>query len=202
MADRLRCSSHLNLSSTHENREKMVSYESKCQVLQYLGQPVPDGRIATANDPLRQVRRFADNLQQRWQEVYVPGSRLVGYEIMVGWTGATNVHITVLPNKHTDKGVCLKSACNAHTHVMVSFEFVEARQEQAQKRYVEEGKSAAFTLRLKEPWHHKGPRVVLADAWFGGLLTAVALLLRGLFCIVNVKLQTKHFCKWELWADA
>jgi hypothetical protein len=26
--------------------------------------------------------------------------------------------------------------------------------------------------------------------------------LRGLFCIVNVKLQTKRFCKRELWADA
>jgi hypothetical protein len=180
----------------------MVSYESKCHVLQYLGKPLPDGRIATANDPLRQVRQFANNLQQRWQEVYVPGSRLVGYEIMVGWTGATNVHITVLSNKPMDKGVCLKSACDAHTRVMVSFEFVEARQEQAQKRYVEEGKSAVVTLRLTEPWHHKGPRVVLADAWFGGLLTAVALLLRGLFCVVNVKLQTKHFCKWELWADA
>jgi hypothetical protein len=166
------------------------------------GQPLTDGRIATANDPLRQVRRFADDLQQHWQEVYVPGSLLVVDETMVGWTGATNVHITVLPNKPTDKGVCLKSACDAHTRVMVSFEFVESRQEQEQKRYVEEGKSAAVTLRLTEPWHHKGPRVVLADAWFGGILTAVALLLRGLFCIVNVKLQTKHFCKRELWADA
>jgi hypothetical protein len=66
----------------------------------------------------------------------------------------------------------------------------------------EEGKSAAVTLRLAEPWHDKCPRIVLADAWFGGLLTVFALLLRGLFCIVNVKLQTKHFCKRELWACA
>jgi hypothetical protein len=81
------------------------------------GDPLPDGRLATANDPLRQVRRFGDELQQHWQEVYVPGSLLVVDETMVGWTGATNAHITVLPNKPTDKGVCLKTACDAHTHV-------------------------------------------------------------------------------------
>jgi hypothetical protein len=166
------------------------------------GQPLPDGRPAPENDPLRLVRRFAEDLQQHWQEVYVPGSVLVVDETMVGWTGATNAHITVLPNKPTDKGICLKSACDAHTRVMVSFEFVESKEEQGKKRYAEEGKSAAVTLRLTEPWHHKGPRVVIADAWFGGLLTAFALFVRGLFCIVNFKQQSKHFCKRELWADA
>jgi hypothetical protein len=166
------------------------------------GDPLPDGRLGTANDPLRHVRRFGDELQLHWQEVYVPGSLLVMDETMIGWTGATNAHITVLPNKPTDKGVCLKTACDAHTRVMVSFEFVESQDEQARKRYAEEGKSAAVTLRLTEPWHDKVPRIFLADAWFGGLLTAFALLLRGLFCIFNVKLQTKHFCKRELWADA
>jgi hypothetical protein len=54
-------------------------------------------------------------------------------------------------------------------------------------------KAAAVTLRLTEPWHDKGPRIVLA---------VFALLLRGLFCIVNVKLQIKRFCKKELCADA
>jgi hypothetical protein len=97
------------------------------------GDALPDGRLATANDPLRQVRRFGDELQQHWQEVYVSGSLLVVDETMVGWTGATNAHITVLPNKPTDKGVYLKTACDAHTRVMVSFEFVESQDEQARK---------------------------------------------------------------------
>jgi hypothetical protein len=57
---------------------------------------------------------------------------------------------------------------------------------------------AAVTLRLAEPWHHKGPHVVMADAWFGGLLNAFSLLLRGQFCIVDVKQQTKHFGRRSL----
>jgi hypothetical protein len=88
------------------------------------GQPLPYGRQATANDPLRQVRRFADELQQHWQEVYVPGSPLVVVETMVGWTGATNVHLIYLAKKPTDKRVCLKSACDTHMCVMVSFELL------------------------------------------------------------------------------
>jgi hypothetical protein len=64
---------------------------------------------------------------------------------------------------------------------------VGSKEEQEKKCYAEEGKAAAVTLRLTEPWGHKGYRVVIADAWFGGLLTAFALFLRGLFCIVNAK---------------
>jgi hypothetical protein len=58
------------------------------------------------------------------------------------------------------------------------------------------------TLRLTEPWHNKAPCVVIADAWFGGVPTAFALMQRGLFSITNVKTHTKYFCKRELWADA
>jgi hypothetical protein len=31
---------------------------------------------------------------------------------------------------------------------------------------------------------------------------AVSLLQRNIYCITNIKLHTKHFCKRELWADA
>jgi hypothetical protein len=166
------------------------------------GTPYPDGRIAHVGDPLSCIRLFADQLQQEWQEAFVPGSVLVVDETMVGWTGATNIHITYLPNKPTSKGVCLKTLCDARTRVMLSFEFVEQRQEQLMKAYAEEGLAAAVTLRLCEPWHNKAPRIIIADAWFGGLPTSYALLQRGLYSITNVKAHTKHFCKKELWADA
>jgi hypothetical protein len=119
-------------------------------------------------------------------------------ESMIGWTDATNVHITVLPNK---AGVCLKTLCDARTRVMLATEFVESAQQQARKSFVDEGKSAAVCLRLTEPWHHS-PHQLFADAWFGGMPTAFSLLKRGFFSITNVKTQTKHFGKKDLWADA
>jgi hypothetical protein len=62
-------------------------------------------------------------------------------------------------------------------------------------RYVDKGKATAVMLRLTEAWHHKGPRLVLADAWFGGVPTAVALFERGILSITNVKPRTELFCK-------
>jgi hypothetical protein len=67
-------------------------------------------------------------------------------EPMIGWTGTTNVHITVIPNKPIDKGVCLKTLCDARTRVMLATEFVESAVPQARKNYAEEGKSAAVCL--------------------------------------------------------
>jgi hypothetical protein len=107
------------------------------------GSPLPDGRTAFIDDPLRLVRRFFDEVQQVWHDVYVPGAVMVVDETMVGWTGATNIHITVLPKKPTSRGVCLKTISDASTRVMVAMEFVEAGTEQGIKRYAEEGWSAA-----------------------------------------------------------
>jgi hypothetical protein len=85
---------------------------------------------------------------------------------------------------------------------MLALEFVEGKEEQARKNYVAEGKSAAVCLRLTQPWHNTRPHEVIADAYFGGMPTAVSLFKRGFFSITNVKLQTRNFCKKELWADA
>jgi hypothetical protein len=58
------------------------------------GQQLPDSRTAVGNDPLRKVRRFADELLQAWHELFIPCTTVVADETMVGWTGATNIHIT------------------------------------------------------------------------------------------------------------
>jgi hypothetical protein len=121
---------------------------------------------------------------------------------MVGWAGATNIQITYLPNKATDKGVCLKTLCNARTRVMINLEFVEGKGEQKKMRYTDEGRAAAVCLRLTEPWHNQVPRMLIADAWFGGAPTAVQLIHRVWYCITNVKTHTNQFCKKELWKDA
>jgi hypothetical protein len=46
---------------------------------------------------------------------------------MVGWTGSNNFHITYLPNKPTDRGVCMKKLCDARVRVIINLEFGEAR---------------------------------------------------------------------------
>jgi hypothetical protein len=61
------------------------------------------------------------------------------------------VHITYLPNKPTDHGVCLKTLVDGYTRVILSLEFVESKEEQALKRYCDEGKAAS--PRLTEPEH-------------------------------------------------
>jgi hypothetical protein len=109
----------------------------------------------------------------------VPGTTLVADYTMVGWAGATNIQITYLPNKATDKGVCLKTLCNARTRVMINLEFVEGKGEQKKTRYTDEGRAAAVCLRLTEPWHNQVPRMLIADAWFGGAPTAVQLIHPG-----------------------
>jgi hypothetical protein len=63
-------------------------------------------------------------------------------------------------------------------------------------------RAAAVCLRLTEPWHNQVPRMLIADAWFGGVPTAVQLIHGGLYCITNVKTHTNHFCKKELRKDA
>jgi hypothetical protein len=108
----------------------------------------------------------------------------------------------VLPNKPTSRGVCLKTIWDASARVMVAMEIVEAGTEQGIKRYAEEWRSAAVCVRLTEPRHNNAPRILIANAWFGGMPLAVSLLQRNIYCITNVKLQTKHFCKRQLWADA
>jgi hypothetical protein len=52
---------------------------------------------------------------------------------MVGFPGAMNIHISVLPNKPADKGVLIKTLCDARTRVMVVVEFVESKEERRLK---------------------------------------------------------------------
>jgi hypothetical protein len=62
-------------------------------------------------------------------------------ETMTGFTGATNIHLTVLPDKPTSKGVCLKTLCDASTRVMIAAEFVESKAEQV------------LSTTLRRDWH-------------------------------------------------
>jgi hypothetical protein len=103
----------------------------------YKVQPmISDCREAWVADPLRPMRRCADELQFQWQDVYKPGCSMVVDESMIGWTGAKNVHITVLSNKPTDKGECSKTPCDACAHVMLAKEFSHSTYQMYDNKYL------------------------------------------------------------------
>jgi hypothetical protein len=79
---------------------------------------------------------------------------------------------------------------------------VVGKGEQKKMCYTDEERAAAVCLRLTEPRHNQVPCMMIADAWFGGVPTAVQLIGRGWYCITNVKTHTNHFCKKELCKDA
>jgi hypothetical protein len=102
------------------------------------GDQLPDGRSVGGDDPVKSMRRFMDQVQAHWQDIYKAGSIVVVDETTVGLTADRNVHITRLPNKPTERGVCLKTAADGLSKVMLSFELLECAADQAQKRHREE----------------------------------------------------------------
>jgi hypothetical protein len=157
-------------------QDSAVSAAMSLRTSENLLYTIKDAGFHVSDDPLKRLRRFVIELHAHWQEVYLPGFILVADETMVGWKGATNIHITVLPQWPTGKGVCLKTLVDGHTCVMTALEFVESKEQQGLKRYSEEGKAAAVTLRLTEPWHNKAARIVIAESWFGSMPTAWGLM--------------------------
>jgi hypothetical protein len=95
-------------------------------------------------------------------------------------------------NKPSSQDVCLKSLADGHTKVFLALEFVESAQQQAMKQYADEGKAAAVTVRMAEYWHNQMLPVVFMDSWFASMLTAIALMQRGLHSIGNIKTRTEH----------
>ena len=63
----------------------------------------------------------------------------------------------------------------------------------AAKEFVDEyGTTTATMLRLTAAYHGTG-RIIVADAWFGSLKTAIALIKHGLYCNMLVKTAHKGF---------
>ena len=74
--------------------------------------------------------------------------------------------------------------------VLLNAELCEGKDVEDTKVYVGEwGKHTAATLRLTEPYWHKG-KVVVADSWFGSYRNACAHLTKGTYVVMNVKRNT------------
>lgn len=77
-------------------------------------------------------------------------------------------------------------------------DFVEGTEADAQKEYADQFKPhTAVTLRVTKPYHYKN-KIVVGDAYFGSLSTAIALAQVGTYCVMNVKLASQGFPKEQI----
>jgi hypothetical protein len=67
---------------------------------------------------------------------------------------------------------------------MLSGEFVEEAEVQAEKSFAKSGKAAGCTAIILAPWHNQRPRIVIADSWSGSIDTVHLLQTLGLFAVM------------------
>ncbi len=114
---------------------------------------------------------------------------------MVFWVGAAP-HLTYLPRKPTPLGIMFKTLVCALTGILLCAEIVKEKEVMQSYKYREQwGHTTATTLRLTEPYWGK-KKILIADAWFGGLRCCYALLaLGGIRSVMNVKVNSKGYPK-------
>ena len=118
---------------------------------------------------------------------------------MVFWVGTGSAHLTYIPRKPTPLGIMLKTIVDGETGILLHAELVEAAEVMRELQYVKEwGQTTATILRLAEPFQGKA-RILIIDSWFGSLRTAYALkTLQNIYCIANVKQNSRGFPKTAL----
>lgn len=114
---------------------------------------------------------------------------------MIFWVGAAP-HLTYLPRKPTPLGVMMKTLVCALTGILLCCEIDKGKDVMSKEKYrAEWGHTTATTLRLMEPFFGK-KKVLIADAWFGGLRCCYAFLyLGGVRSVMNVKTNSKGYPK-------
>ena len=150
------------------------------------------------DDPFQSTRRFWDALRDAFYNAVTASWLLVMDESMVQWQGRGMPGLMVILRKPTPIGLELHTLCCALCGILVWFEVYEGKDAMAVKEFCTEyGKSIALTLRMCKRFFGTY-RVIIADSWFGSVANAIALLTKGLFCVMNVKTATTNYPKDEL----
>jgi hypothetical protein len=172
------------------------------RIYQVFGVPSVD-----PEDPFDAVRLAVDKFNDNAAAVWSPGFLLVVDETMHQWLGGECPGKTVVPRKPIPVGIEFKTTCCALSKIIIRLDPQEGALNMMDKECNLEwgtkkkpGKSTGCTLRLVKPWWNTG-RIVLGDSWFGSLKTAIALLTKGLFCILNIKTGHAYFPKTILAAN-
>lgn len=92
-------------------------------------------------------------------------------------------------------GFCVRTLCDEVGGFLLNGDFVEGTAADSKKEFADKYKPhTAVTLRVTKPYHHKS-KIVIGDAYFGSLSTAIALAKVGTYCVMNVKLASAGFPK-------
>jgi len=158
-------------------------------------------------DPFDAVRLAIDKFNDNAAAVWSPGFLLCVDETMHQWLGKECPGLTVIPRKPIPVGIEFKTTCCALSKIIIRLDPQEGALNMMDKECNLEwgtkkkpGKSTGCTLRLVKPWWNTG-RIVLGDSWFGSLKTAISLLTKGLFCILNIKTGHAFFPRTILAAN-
>ncbi len=103
-----------------------------------------------------------------------------------------------MARKPTPEGFCVRTLCDERSGMLMNGDIVEGTEKDRAKEFSNSYKPhTAVTLRVTKPYHYKH-KIVVGDAYFGSLSTAVALANHGTWCVMNVKLASAGFPKAAL----
>eukprot|EP00963_Diacronema_lutheri_P006258 scaffold541_cov335-Pavlova_lutheri.AAC.3 len=159
----------------------------------------PRGTLHTLrDDPHWELRRFWDACNAHASRHYTPSWLVVVDEPMLKWMGRYMPSRMFLRRKPDPLGRELKTVCDGMSGVGFRMEPVENARLMKEKEFFTEFSTAtATTLGLMKPFFGSG-RVRLGDSLFGLVKTCRALLERGVYSVLNVKIAHRGFPKLAL----
>lgn len=158
----------------------------------------PDEVVVEERIGFDKVRYFMTEMFAHFRTRWKTSTRLVIDESMFGWGGVTDAQLIAMLRKPIPLGFCIRTLCDEPSGILLNGDFVEGTAGDLKKEFSDEYKPhTAVTLRVTKPYHHKN-KILVGDAYFGSLSTAMALAMYGTFCVMNVKLASSGFPKQAL----
>ena len=135
------------------------------------------------------------------KQFVVPSHIITEDELMSSWisrkqdyTSDGIPHLTKIIRKPKGVGTEMKCLADGVVGIMLQPEICEDKEAESQKKWFQLPAGTAQTLRLSDPWHGSG-RIVVADAAFSSVTTAIECRKKGLFYSVIVKTASREFPK-------
>ena len=149
--------------------------------------------LSSDHDNEQQVLDFIDQLNETFQAAITPSSTIVLDESMVKSFHRKMPGKKKIMRKPRPIGVELKILADGATFITLVIEKHGSKESMQGAEYSDEfGATVGCSLRLTKPYRDTG-RLVLGDAWFGGVKCVEQLRKNGFFAIMVVKNNHKNF---------